>query len=150
MELPTTADRVPQHTSDVTNHALRLSTKKDLAYYRDHPQEIDQRLQVLEKEWDIERALEANAASVILAGVGLAVFVSRRFLFVPGIVAGFLLQHALQGWCPPLPLLRRLGFRTEREIDGERQGLKTIRRRTQEGRSDYQPGARSDNTTVPH
>ena len=138
MELPTTADRVPLHTSEATNHALRLSTKEDLEYYRDHPDEIDRRLQELDKEWDVERALETNAASAILVGVGLAAFVSRRFLFLPGVVAAFLLQHALQGWCPPLPILRRLGFRTQHEIDGERQGLRTRRKRARDGRPDYQ------------
>ena len=39
----------------------------------------------------------------------------------------FLLQHALQGWCPPLPLLRRLGVRTQAEIERERYALKAIR-----------------------
>lgn len=131
MELPGTAERVPQHTAANVNRALRRSTKEDLVYYRDHPEEIDQRLQELEKEWDIERTLEATAASATLVGVGLA-FVSRRFLFLPGIVAGFLLQHALQGWCPPLAVFRRLGYRTEREIEGERRGLKTLRERARD------------------
>jgi hypothetical protein len=36
------------------------------------------------------------------------------------IVQGFFLQHAIQGWCPPLPVLRRLGFRTVQEIEEER------------------------------
>ncbi|WP_407921819.1 hypothetical protein, partial [Corallococcus sp. AB049A] len=30
-------------------------------------------------------------------------------------MGSFLLQHGLQGWCPPLPLLRRLGLRTRGE-----------------------------------
>ena len=42
-------------------------------------------------------------------------------------VGAFLLQHALQGWCPPLPLLRQLGVRTAEEINEERTALKTIR-----------------------
>jgi hypothetical protein len=37
--------------------------------------------------------------------------------------APFLLQHGLQGWCPPLPVLRRLGVRTQREIDAEKYAL---------------------------
>lgn len=37
------------------------------------------------------------------------------------------LQHAVQGWCPPVPVFRRLGIRTAREIDLERYGLKAIR-----------------------
>ncbi len=32
-----------------------------------------------------------------------------------------------QGWCPPVPILRRLGFRTSFEIEQERQALKLIR-----------------------
>jgi hypothetical protein len=43
------------------------------------------------------------------------------------VVAGFLLQHAVQGWCPPVPLFRRLGFRTAAEIDYERYALKALR-----------------------
>ncbi|HET9942578.1 MAG TPA: hypothetical protein VFR05_04515, partial [Terriglobia bacterium] len=38
-----------------------------------------------------------------------------------------LLQHAVQGWCPPVPLFRRLGIRTQREIDEERYALKAMR-----------------------
>ena len=30
--------------------------------------------------------------------------------FSVGVLA-FLLQHALQGWCPPMPVFRWLGFR---------------------------------------
>ena len=76
--------------------------------------------------WDIERTLEANASLVALIGLGLGAFVHRRFYLLPAVVAGFLLQHALQGWCPPLPVFRRLGVRTAREIE-ERTTLKALR-----------------------
>jgi hypothetical protein len=89
--------------------------------------EISDRLSRLDREWDIERTLEANAASVGLLGVGLGAFVSRWFLILPTAVTAFLLQHAIQGWCPPVPLLRHLGFRTSREIDDERVALKALR-----------------------
>ena len=59
---------------------------------------------------DIERTLEANAASLSLIGVTLGLTVDRRWLALPVGVAAFLLQHAVQGWCPPVPVLRRLGF----------------------------------------
>ena len=52
---------------------------------------------------------------------------NRRWYFPPTAVATFLLQHAVQGWCPPVGLLRRLGVRTEREIDEERYALKLMR-----------------------
>jgi hypothetical protein len=34
---------------------------------------------------------------------------------------------AVEGWCPPVPILRRLGFRTSYEIEEERQALKALR-----------------------
>jgi hypothetical protein len=43
------------------------------------------------------------------------------------IVASFLLQHAVQGWCPPVSIFRRLGVRTMREMDEERYALKALR-----------------------
>ena len=81
----------------------------------------------LDTEWDVERTLESNAATLALTGTLLGIFVDRRFLAIPIVVSGFLLQHALQGWCPPVPLFRRQGFRTMREIDTERYALKALR-----------------------
>jgi hypothetical protein len=46
---------------------------------------------------------------------------------LPAAVSGFLLQHAVQAWCPHIPVLRRLGFRTSFEIEQERQALKLVR-----------------------
>jgi hypothetical protein len=54
-------------------------------------------------------------------------FVDHRFYLLPGLVGAFLLQHAIQGWCPPVPIFRRLGFRTAGEIDEERYALKDLR-----------------------
>jgi hypothetical protein len=88
---------------------------------------MSRRLAALDREWDIERTLEANAATVSLLGLTLGATVDRRWFLLPAVVAGFLLQHALQGWCPPVPVLRRLGFRTQTEIDYERYALKVLR-----------------------
>jgi hypothetical protein len=59
--------------------------------------------------------------------MALGLTVSRKFFVLPFAVQAFFLQHALQGWCPPIPLLRRLGVRTQAEIDGERFALKALR-----------------------
>ena len=75
----------------------------------------------------MERTLEANAASLAFAGIVLAATGDRRWLALPALVTAFLLQHAVQGWCPPVPVLRKLGFRTMREIDTERFALKALR-----------------------
>jgi hypothetical protein len=121
------ADRVQRHTSEAVNRTIHAEMLERLIYFALHPDRIDSRLQELDREWDIERALEANASSFALAGLTLGVTRDRRWLALPAAVAGFLLQHAVQGWCPPLPLLRRLGFRTPREIDQERYALKALR-----------------------
>lgn len=126
--IPSTTDRVPAHTARHVNEDIRRRTENAVARYAGAaPEAIDRRLEELDREWDIERALEANAATIALIGLGLGRFVDRRFYILPTAVAGFLLQHAVQGWCPPLPILRRLGFRTASEIADERDALKALR-----------------------
>ena len=71
--------------------------------------------------------LEANASTLAFIGTLLGAFVSPYWLILPALVTLFLFQHAVQGWCPPLPVLRKLGFRTSREIDTERYALKVLR-----------------------
>ncbi len=75
----------------------------------------------------LSRVLEANAATAVLMGLTLGATVDRKWFVIPVGVAAFLLLHAVQGWCPPLPVLRRLGFRTASEIDYGRHALKALR-----------------------
>jgi hypothetical protein len=124
--LPATFERVPRNTAREVNRRIRQEALANLRRYRNAgPDAVRRRLDELDREWDIERAIEANAAVVALAGVALGAFVHRRFLVLPAAVGLFLLQHSLQGWSPPVPILRRLGFRTAREIFGERLALKS-------------------------
>ncbi|WP_188092344.1 DUF2892 domain-containing protein [Azospirillum sp. B21] len=125
--LPATASRVENATSEEQNRRLAAEITESIRYHAEHPEKIDRRLDELDREWDIERTLEANAATLALAGTLLGAFVDRRFLVLPAAVTGFLLQHALQGWCPPVPVFRRLGVRTTAEINRERYALKAIR-----------------------
>jgi len=126
--LPSTVSRVPVHTDASVNEMIRQRTEDNIARYRNAgPAAIDRRLRELNAEWDIERTLEANAATASLIGLTLGATVDRRWYLFPAVVAGFLLQHALQGWCPPLPVFRRLGIRTSYEIDYERYALKSLR-----------------------
>lgn len=126
--IPTTVTRVPEHTAEHVNEDIRRRAQEDIARIAAAgPEAIDRRLAELDREWDIERTLEANAATVALVGLGLGAFVDRRFYLLPAAVAGFLLQHAVQGWCPPMPVFRRLGVRTATEIEEERYALKALR-----------------------
>lgn len=123
-----TTTRVEENTDESVNGPIRRRTERDILYSVDQGNsEIDRRIKELDMEWDVERTLETNAASLSLLGLGLGVFVDRRFFLIPAIVTSFLMQHAIQGWCPPLPILRSLGIRTAREVDVERYALKAIR-----------------------
>ena len=53
-------------------------------------------------------------------------FLQRRkgFLYLFAAQLGFLLLHGTVGWCPPASVLRRLGVRTQREIEAERYQLR--------------------------
>jgi len=149
--IPSTVERVPLHTAPEDNQRIWRQTEMNVALYTQLGNEaINRRLQELEEEWDIERALEANAASVSLLGLALGATVDRRLFILPALVAGFLLQHAVQGWCPPISLFRRLGFRTATEIDEERYALKALRGDFRElhGGSDGEQGARRAITAV--
>ena len=126
--IPDTGSRVPLHTDPQINQRIRQQTRRNAAFAAAGGRAaIARRLAELDAEWDIERLLEANAASVVLATSLLGLTVNRKFLLLPPVVGGFLLQHAIQGWCPPVPLFRRLGFRTADEIAEERYALKALR-----------------------
>lgn len=119
--------RVSAHTSAETNQRLKNEFVRRLTYFAAHLDEIEARLDELDREWDIERAIETNASALAFVGIVLGVTGDRRWLLLPAAVTAFLFQHAIQGWCPPVPILRRLGFRTVSEIDHERYALKAMR-----------------------
>jgi len=126
--LPSTDGRVQRHSRAAANARIRDAMLDRLRQYEHaDPPRISARIAELEREWDIERVLEANAASVALLGLTLGATVNRRWFALPAVVAGFLLQHAIQGWCPPLPVFRRLGVRTAAEIHEEITALKVMR-----------------------
>jgi hypothetical protein len=126
--IPSTVRRVPLHTIGSVNLKIRKRTEESVARVAAQgPEAIDRRLEELDREWDIDRALEAHMASVILLGSAFGVFRDRRFFAIPAIASSFLLIYAVQGWCPPLPFFRRAGFRTAAEIDYERYALKALR-----------------------
>jgi hypothetical protein len=122
--LPLGADRVRQHTTAESQRRIDARTDRNIDYFTSQPRAvIERRLRFLDQEWNVERVLETNASSLALTGVVLGATVSRKWLLLPGAALGFLLLHAMQGWCPPLPILRRRGVRTRQEIDRERMAL---------------------------
>src|SRR5262245_64982052 len=123
--LATTANRVSGNTSPEVNERIWHHTEEHMRQVAACGRNaIERRLRELDEEWDIERWVETMAPSFSLLGLTLGLTRDRRWLIVPFVVQSFFLQHALQGWCPPIPVLRRLGVRTMQEIERERGCLK--------------------------
>jgi hypothetical protein len=126
--LPPTATRVERASDHAVNDEIRRRTDAEVAALEGAPHDaLERRLRRLDAEWDIERVLQLNASLLALAGLALARAVDRRFVVLPVAVFSFFAQHAAQGWCPPVPLFRRLHVRTAREIARERHAVKALR-----------------------
>ncbi len=121
-------DRVRRHTAPEVNEQIDDRIRETVARYATAPaSQVSERIGMLEQEWDVERVLESVASSLALSGVLVGAVGHRRGLLLATAVLGFLLTHATSGWCPPLPVLRRLGVRTRREIEREKFALKYLR-----------------------
>lgn len=127
LRVPPTIKRVRLHTNKYINQKIKERTLRNISYYtgKDNREIID-RIEDLNREWNIERVLETNAASVAIFSTILGFKVNKKWFALSGIAGAFLLQHAIQGWCPPVPLFRRLGVRTSSEINYEKQALKNL------------------------
>jgi hypothetical protein len=138
------ADPVRANTTPETLQKIDTTIEEKVLYYSTQSKEvISERIAQLEHEWDIERWLETNASSLALIGLILGLTKSRKYLLLSGTVLSFLLMHAVQGWCPPVPVLRRFGIRTRSEIDREKFALKVLR-------GDFQDVSRSPEAFKKH
>lgn len=121
-------DLVRQKTKPEINERIDKQIQRNVGFMASQPPEvITERIDELEREWDVDRLLARNAAVLAFGGLSLGSFVNRTWLLLPFTVAGFLWHHMQKGWCPPLPVLRRMGARTRREIDVEKYALKVLR-----------------------
>ena len=75
MTISTSRDRVPDPTADIVNARLRAGREERIrklaSRLPDRPGEFNTRLKALDEEWDIERTIEANAATIAFVGVAL-------------------------------------------------------------------------------
>jgi hypothetical protein len=88
---------------------------------------VDQRLDELDREWDTDRLLEVEAAATGLVGLALGVVWRPALLALPALVGASMLTYAISGRYPMMPLFRRMGVRTSKEIARERYALKALR-----------------------
>lgn len=127
--LPATTTRVANNTCSAVNDEIRDLTVRRLKFYKNCCRKtLTQRIDELDREWDTERVLETNAASIVFLSSIMGYKKTKCSCFLmTGMVGAFLLQHALQGWCPPLPFIRKVGIRTGEEIFNEKNVIKRIR-----------------------
>lgn len=109
-------DRIDERTLD----ALRVASNQGVMG-------LTRRLEELDREWSVDRALMIGAGSFVWLGLVMGTAVKRRLYLISAIAGGVLFAFALLGWAPPVLILRRLGFRTRGEIDSERMALKALR-----------------------
>ncbi len=121
------AGRIQQSSEDEITEEMYREMAQRISYFAEHPEQIDQRIWELDREWDVERTMAAGAAGLTLTGLVLGTIRSWRWFLLPAVVSGFVMKHALQGWSPALPLLRDVGVRTRSEIEQERYALKVLR-----------------------
>jgi hypothetical protein len=119
-------DGIRNHTSDAANERIDRQTQMALDHVGDSPDRIRARLAELDREWNVDRALMLNFAILggISAGMTMRTLYKERRLGGWGALLvtqlAFLAHHAIRRWCPPMPVFRRLGYRSDREINAER------------------------------
>src|SRR5262249_5667240 len=96
--LPTTVDRVPQHTAPEVNEKIRRDLEASVeGFAAAEPEAIERRLHELDAEWDIDRTVETSASIIVLAGLFLG-GLNPWFVLISAVGGAFLLVHALEGW----------------------------------------------------
>jgi len=128
LQAPTT-DRIRANTSEAVNRRIDHETRGAIDEAVRSPSATRARLDELDREWNVDRAVMLNFG---VAGAVTAFQAMRNLRQTGGmggwgllfwVQLGFLVNHAVNGWCPPLPILRRLGFRSAQEISAERCAL---------------------------
>lgn len=122
-------DSLPAVLYDSVQEAARVNQRRleqNIAFFRDNPEGLEQRLRELGEEWDVNRVLHVIAGAGALAGLGLALTKSRLWLLGPLAIAAGELHYGLTGQSLAADLVRRLGFRTRDEIEDERVALQAL------------------------
>lgn len=131
------SDRARDHTSGAAREKIDRLTRARLAELANAPpEELGRRLEQLDHEWDLDRALMMNFA--VVGGFTFGQGVRQRrmlrrgngWLYFFGSQVAFMAMHALVGWCPPSIVFRRMGIRTDKEIAAEREAVRALLRRT--------------------
>ena len=122
------ADRVRAYTKPDILAKIDNDIQERVRFYATQPRDvISRRIEELDREWDMERWLETNASTLALGSLIVGLTGNKKCLLLSVSVLSFMLMHAVKGWCPPVPVFRKLGVRTKSEIDREKFALKILR-----------------------
>lgn len=125
--LPSTQTKVTETTPDHINQQIELETEARINHYkRQDSQTIKARIAQLDREWDTEKVLKVTMTGIALSSSLLTLTANKKWAFLSGTACAFMVQYALQGWCPPLSLIRLNGVRTTSEINLEKQALRNL------------------------
>ena len=122
-------ENIEQETDITLEHSTEAEKEiqDKLNHYYHDQQEITLRLAELDEEWDIERVLQLEGTALTIAGLILGLTVNKKWFALPLATSLILLNAIAKNWVTPMPILRKLGFRTRVEIDKEKYALKAIR-----------------------
>ncbi|MEN6624482.1 MAG: hypothetical protein ABFD50_23410 [Smithella sp.] len=127
MDLNNPFDRVRNETPPYVNARIDKYIQGSIQHYSGQDRDsVLKRIFELDREWDIDRALMLNFAVVGGTTFTAGVKGNRKWLYFLAVQMLFLGLHALKGWCPPVSLFRRMGFRTRYEIEYEKAALLDI------------------------
>ena len=109
MTIATSAERVPRTTEEEIDRRIQAEIERTVRWHASNPQHIAKRLCELDAEWDVERAIHANASTLAFAGIVLGARGNRSWLLLSALATAFLLQHALRPHGPRVEDLRHVG-----------------------------------------
>lgn len=82
-------ERVRANTPPELNARIDRQTEDSIHFYAlQDAREISRRIDELDHEWSVDRALESEAAATGLLGLTLGVTTHSKFLLLPAMVAG--------------------------------------------------------------
>lgn len=126
--LADTTQRVELNTSPALHQQFEEQLRENISPYLNADRAtIDRRLAKLDREWNVERFIETEAPLMIGLGIALGLTRGRKWFGLSAMAAVMVILHGVQGWYPLLPIFRRLGVRSQNEIEEERNALRVLR-----------------------
>ena len=109
---------VAENSPASVNDCLREQAEKSVARYQNaNAEQIELSLAQLNREWDVERLIEAESAMMILLGLLIGANFGRKWLVLPLFSTAMLIVHNTEEYSPLfLSFYQRIGFRSTNEI----------------------------------